>query len=404
MLVQAILASALLLDATGGVTADSLKLTLDVYPDHEVMQGDVFFLRLTIRNDGKTPVALPSRANPRAGNFTIWVQGMKSGVTQNYELGPIEDSMQLYTPLKPGESRVLYYSYQRSEGDFVLGHPSNPAHPFFRTPGESVRVSAKLTFQAPVEWLSDEEKAKIRSGAAWRLIDLVADGPEVRVKPRPQAELQLLAGLWKESQSKETTAAREWQPSWYGLPSSDNEWKLIAQQLSNSSVRDRLQCIRFTRALAKMTDEARQPAFADQLIAWLDGLSEIERHCVARQMMLVRLYACRTPSLSGQFDMVYRLANRLPPQYRRESDCREVFLRRCLSRDPIAFASFLKAKGETYPWIDQALALPKTPNSSQSPAPAKTTPPGNASTPAATKKPASEKSPPPATTQPGRKN
>jgi hypothetical protein len=368
--IQAILASALLLDATGDITADSLKLTLEVYPRHEIMPDDPIFFRITAKNVGAKTVFVPRGAILAAPLLRLFFSNPKTGASWWY---PTETAFLAFgpSPLKPGETRVLY----RVAGETITLPASNGRGSFPLGDADAVRMHVKPEIYAiPVENQLDPVPNEANMARAHRLRDYVGKhkpypevdvpGPELRVKRRPPAE----AALVDQAKPFRASAANSGpDPRSVGalVPVEfDNRdgRKEFEGKLSPGTLRDVVHLYRLIRAIYEEKDEAKGRACVEELLAWLDTLPEIERDSFVLRAS-DQCFGASPAKPVVYFDLARRLADRSPEdtQWSRERCLRSAAGRYGYGKP---FVAYLKAKGEKFPWIDEYLN-PKPPATAQ---------------------------------------
>jgi hypothetical protein len=428
---KAFLACVLLTATTGeaGVGKPGpFQLDIGVFPEKEVMPYDPIFFRVFLTNKGKETVLAYVYGGVREGRIAIQLLGENPGSSLQYPRKRASGALSGSDPrpIPAGEAFMLYLSYVDIGKPLCVQPPSPGGEPFWREIGSEfrVRVDTSVTAAAlgrPLAAVKSPESVVLRQNrymeAYGERIDVRAISPKIRVRPRPAAELRLIEEAIKNAEERnrpltrdEMDAANEARengeivrerfprpypescltlvPDRYNTPTGLKDYE---KQLSPGTLRDTVHFYRLMRTLYEEGDESKGLALVDELLAWLSTLPEVERHSLAVQVESI----LRSNKMKQKvyFELLYGLADRLPARYQMD-DYRDFYFKTCCPGYAEAFAAFLRAKGERYPWIDQWL--------NPTPAPAKTTPSGNAPTPAATKNPASEKSP--ATTQPGRKN
>jgi hypothetical protein len=411
----------------GGQTAETVgaagpfQLDIEVFPEKEVMPYDPIFFRVFLTNKGKETVLAYVVGAAGGQGSTIQLLGEHPGSSLEYP-GPSAECVDTGTfhfaqSIPAGESFMQHLSYIDHIAPLCVRPRTPDGEPFLRKMGSEFRVRAQVSVTAaalgrplaptdlPHESLFSRQDRYMKVYAKGRS-PVCATSPKIRIRQRPAAELRLIEEAVKNAEERyarwnvgTVKNTFPWPypercltlvPDRYNTPTGLKDYE---KQLSPGTFRDTVHFYRLMRTLFEEGDEAKGLAIVDELLAWLSTLPEVERQGLAVQVKSI--FPSNKLKQKVYFELLYGLADRLPARYQMR-DYRDSYLRRCCPGYAEAFAAFLWAKGEQYPWIDQWL--------NPTPAPAKTTPSGNSPTPAATKKPASEKSPPPATTQPGRKN
>jgi hypothetical protein len=407
----------------GGQTAETVgeagpfQLDIEVFPEKEVMPYDPIFFRVFLTNKGKETVLADVYGGISGRSVTIELVGERPDSSMAYPGGgEYQDVVFRFPSLIPaGESFTQYLSYTDRQKPLCVLPSSPDGAPFWREIGSDFRVRAYVSVTAaalgrplaatdlPYESLSARRRRYMDAYSKGRS-PVCVTSPKIRIRQRPAAELRLIEEAIKNTKDRYARRNVGTVKNTFPLPYAERCLTLVPdryntptglkdyeKQLSPGTLRDTVHFYRLMRTLYEEGDEAKGLALVDELLAWLSTLPEVERHSLAVQVNSI--FPSKKMKQKVYFELLYGLADRLPARYQM-NDYRDSYLWHCCSGCTEAFAAFLRAKGERYPWIDQRL--------NPTPTPAKTTPPGNSPTPAATKKPASEK--PPATTQPGRKN
>jgi hypothetical protein len=116
-------------------------------------------------------------------------------------------------------------------------------------------------------------------------------------------------------------------PVTFGLysfqPYPDLVRKLVAyeEQLSPGSLRDIVHLVRLTQLISRSKDEFEKEKTVAELLAWLDTLPEIERHCLG--MRLVSWAGMTAPGEPALYQLVLGVVERLPQQLYEFQDYRK---------------------------------------------------------------------------------
>ena len=143
-------------DAAKANQQGPLKLSVGVFPEREIMEGDLLFLRVRVTNTARETISVPAHANPKWGTMRFLLSGADRrtsmvipgipGFPQWGEARPDGD-----TPLAPGESRTVYYLREivNVPPDWLIRGKDPQIVPadqklFWRNLGDRIRIEAQV--------------------------------------------------------------------------------------------------------------------------------------------------------------------------------------------------------------------------------------------------------------------
>jgi hypothetical protein len=311
-------------DAAKANPQGSLKLSVTVFPEREIMEGDLLFLRVRVTNTGQETISVPAHANPKWGSMRFLLSGADRrtgmvipgipGFPQWGVARPDDD-----TPLAPGQSRALYYLREivNVPPDWLIRGKDPQIVPadqklFWRNLGDRIRIEAQVPLHIEPHLPSSVEDV-LPFTEQWIVADgvLVARCAPIVLKPRPAEELALLrkrwssppAGALSRSRIRDRAAAAAMLPRGCVTP---EELATLERSLSPGTLRDMVHLYRLLTAIESEEKQPRPRESVRELLKWLDMLPEIERYCIA---IWIRGLGLLEPK---EDDLIHGLADRLP--------------------------------------------------------------------------------------------
>jgi len=276
----------------------SLAVTMEVSPEM-VRPGDLLFVTVTATNRGDEPVLLSTWYGRELSTLGYELIHQESRYSFHWRGGQASGAAGTKW-LPPGESRLVVCD--------ALEFP--PADHFSRD------------FWA--ELLASPERPYLRATLRQRETEpreVSIAGPEM--VGRPKAEAEWLGRLFAESARRRAHGSMPEgfdlvrpHPADFGLASLCASGEVVSSllsaeaKLSAGSLRD---VVRLTNAMRAIYQGETEPARLDavgDLLGWLDGLPEIERHYFA--MRIVSWCANRGPWERPVFDLEAEILGRLP--------------------------------------------------------------------------------------------
>ncbi|MHB0955200.1 MAG: hypothetical protein ACYC0X_02360 [Pirellulaceae bacterium] len=234
------------------------------------------------------------------------------------------------------------YSYR-----FLSEHVTGSISTFPVGPGNTRVIDYEtLEFPRIEEWKHDFWRTNLSQYAAIRphvgcssknvnkLLPRMESSFSLTINERAPDEMEFLAELYTESvrRNQQNVEATGWKelgsnPGTFGLhsfhPYPDLVRKLVAyeEQLSPGSLRDIVHLVRLTQLIFHSEGEPDKQKAVAELLAWLDTLPEIERHCLAMQILS---WAGNTaPAEPALYELVLGVMQRLPQQLYEFQDYRK---------------------------------------------------------------------------------
>jgi len=198
----------------------------------------------------------------------------------------------------------------------------------------------------------------IRAHLRHKLIDpMKGASAGVHIKRRPDGEMKQLSRLYAESTRRREQARlpddfdyTRPQPGYFGLSSlsldEDTVHGLLSMEddLSPGTLRDIVHLTKMMRAIYDGKEEPKRMETVRDLLGWLDSLPEIERHCLAIEIL--KWCGSSSPYEPVFFELADGVIDRLPERAFQKDDYRK-YWRSQLMGDRPPFAEYLKQRAKS---------------------------------------------------------
>lgn len=252
---------------------DALHIAVEAAPT-ELHVGDVVFVRISVTNNGKEPVFLPGWLSRFLANLRLHINDRQR--ESRFTLQPYGHGMGGADPreVKPGE-RWFLHGYSRVHVPPI----ESTGNPFWSPQGLSengydLSVSLILTPR----------------------VHVVAFGPTLKIRPRPQAELAKLLELCGMHGARRTDIPPDWDHSppnlnWFAFPlaparaSTAENLATLEAVLSPGTLRDLVRLTRRAQAVYDAQGVEQKRMKLDELLSWLERLPEVQRQCMTSGLL-----------------------------------------------------------------------------------------------------------------------